>query len=65
MRVHRSGNLGCEFFAAYINLVIRGREFSMEEAKEFTFDRFFQGDHTSLGEITYGNFMKAVSECVQ
>ncbi|RFU60151.1 hypothetical protein D0463_18445 [Bacillus sp. V59.32b] len=64
MRVHHSGNLSCEFFSAYVNLVIRAREYTIGEAKEFTFNRFFQGDSTSLGEITYGNFMKAIKQCL-
>lgn len=64
MRVHRSGNLSCEFFSAYFNLVARARGFSVQEAKEYTFNRFFQGDETSLGEVTLDNFNKAVTECI-
>lgn len=62
MRLHHSGTLTAEYFLNFAQLVIKSREFSVEETQQFMEDFFFKGDPLVYGESTRRQFLHAMAE---
>lgn len=59
MTVHRGGALAVEYFESYLELIMRSRQFSLEEAKSYTEKEFFKQNLLLYGEHTYTSFSSA------
>ncbi|WP_456276110.1 hypothetical protein [Bacillus sp. AK128] len=59
MTVNHAGVLRKEYFQAYLMLVITSRQCTLEEAKDITFNLFFQQDPKRYGPETYHQFILA------
>lgn len=62
MTINHSGNLSEEYFVAYMKLIMNTCEYSVDRAKEYTFQRLFGLEKESMGQISYQNFLNAYYE---
>lgn len=62
MTVNHASVLTKEYFIAYIKLIMKSREYTLIQAKEFAFDFFFKGDSQRYGTTTWLQFEKALNE---
>ena len=62
MVINKGGNLSKEYFRAYLELIMNSMEVSIESAKEKAFSRLFSNKESTLGSISYNNFVHAYSE---
>lgn len=59
MVINNGGNLSKEYFIAYLSLIMNSRQCNLEKAKEITFERLFQNDKKTLGNISFEHFINA------
>ncbi|MBL5874949.1 hypothetical protein HV417_15865 [Bacillus sporothermodurans] len=59
MLINNDGNLSKEYFIAYLKLIMSSRKCTLEKAKEITFERLFQKDKKTLGNISFERFTNA------
>ncbi|MDE5055427.1 hypothetical protein NDK25_24735 [Niallia taxi] len=62
MVINKGGNLSKEYFKAYLELIMNSMGLSIELAKEKAFSRLFSNKESTLGSISYNNFIWAYSE---
>lgn len=62
MTVNHASVLTKEYFIAYIKLIMKSREYTLIQAKEFAFDFFFKEDSQRYGTTTWLQFEKALIE---
>ncbi|WP_054768669.1 hypothetical protein [Lysinibacillus parviboronicapiens] len=62
MTVNHASALTKEYFIAYLKLIMNSREYTIKQAKEYTFDFFFKGDMKRYGPSTWLQFEKAIKE---
>ncbi|KAB7672213.1 hypothetical protein [Bacillus sp. B1-b2] len=65
MVINKGGNLSKEYFKAYMELIMNSMGVSIETAKEKAFSRLFSNKESTLGSISYNNFVHAYYELVQ
>ncbi|MDQ0231823.1 hypothetical protein [Metabacillus malikii] len=65
MTVNHASVLSANYFDAYFNLVIKSRDFTIYEAKEFIIQHFFKGDLHLYGEDTYKNFTLVYDKLIE
>uniref|UniRef100_UPI003F4991E7 hypothetical protein n=1 Tax=Niallia taxi TaxID=2499688 RepID=UPI003F4991E7 len=62
MVINKGGNLSKEYFKAYMELIMNSMGLSIETAKEKAFLRLFSNNASTLGSISYNNFISAYCE---
>ncbi len=62
MVINKGGNLSKEYFKAYLELIMNSMGVSIEAAKEKAFSRLFNNKESTLGSISYNNFIHAYCE---
>lgn len=62
MVINKGGNLSKEYFKAYLELIINSMGLSIESAREKAFSRLFSNNESTLGSISYTNFIRAYCE---
>ncbi|KML31257.1 hypothetical protein [Rossellomorea marisflavi] len=65
MTINHGGDLSEDYFIAYISLIMNGRGTTLEEAKEFTFQRLFQNHEGTLGDRSHKSFVRAYERMAQ
>ncbi|MEZ2717490.1 hypothetical protein [Niallia circulans] len=62
MVINKGSNLSKDYFKAYMKLIMNSLEVSIESAKEKAFSRLFSNKESTLGSISYNNFIHAYCE---
>ncbi|MBU5252447.1 hypothetical protein KQI46_11010 [Lysinibacillus capsici] len=62
MTVNHASVLTKNYFIAYLMLIMKSREYTLNQAKKFAFDFFFKGDRDHYGTSTWLQFEKAIKE---
>ncbi|MCH7322687.1 hypothetical protein LZ480_12375 [Solibacillus sp. MA9] len=62
MRVQHSSTLTVPYFLSYAQLVMKSRELSVEEKKQFIEEFFFKGDPFVYGKAIRQQFLQAMAE---
>ena len=60
--VNHASVLTKDHFIAYLKLIMNSREYTLIQAKDFSFDFFFKGDMDRYGTSTWLQFEKAIKE---
>lgn len=62
MTVNHASVLTKEYFISYLTLIMKSREFSIDQATSFAINFFFKGDTELYGSSTWSQFEKATIE---
>lgn len=65
MTVNHAGVLTKEYFISYLTLIMKSREFSLDQAKSFAIEFFFKGDSEFYGSSTWSQFEVAIKEIAE
>lgn len=59
MVIKNSGTLSKDYFISYLKLRMNANNLSFVQAKDVTFEQFFQSDKDRYGKSTYKSFLQA------
>lgn len=65
MTVNHASVLSKEYFISYLTLIMKSREFSLDQAKSFAIKFFFRGDSELYGFSTWSQFEMAIIEIAE
>lgn len=60
MTVNHGSTLSVDYFISYLELIMKARQFSLEEAMSYMRNHFFKGEAHLYGEVTARHFEKAI-----
>ena len=60
MTVNHASTLSVDYFISYLELIMKARQFSLEEAMFYMRDQFFKGEAHLYGEATAKHFEQAI-----
>lgn len=62
MTVNHASVLTKEYFISYLTLIMKSREFSLDQATSFAVEFFFKGKSSLYGPSTWSQFEKVIKE---